>query len=71
MFSGKKVQIVFTTHSPIVLSDMPQNNVIYLTRKNGRCVIDHTMQDTKTFGANIYKLFVIQNPLFKDEIRMT
>jgi len=38
-------------------SDMPQNNVIYLTRKNGRCVIDHTMQDTKTFGANIYKLF--------------
>ena len=57
LFSGKKVQIVFTTHSPIVLSDMPQNNVIYLTRKNGRCVIDHTMQDTKTFGANIYKLF--------------
>lgn len=42
LFSGKKVQIVFTTHSPIVLSDMPQNNVIYLTRKNGRCVIDHT-----------------------------
>uniref|UniRef100_N2A9R8 Endonuclease GajA/Old nuclease/RecF-like AAA domain-containing protein n=1 Tax=Eubacterium plexicaudatum ASF492 TaxID=1235802 RepID=N2A9R8_9FIRM len=66
LFSGKKVQIVFTTHSPIVLSDMPQNNVIYLTRKNGRCVIDHTMQDTKTFGANIYKLFVtIQNPLIQ------
>ncbi len=57
LFSGKKVQIVFTTHSPIVLSDMPQNNVIYLTRKNGRCVIDHKMQDTKTFGANIFKLF--------------
>ena len=57
LFSGKNVQIVFTTHSPIVLSDMPQNNVIYLTRKNGRCEIDHTMQDTKIFGANIYKLF--------------
>ena len=57
LFSGKKVQIVFTTHSPIVLSDIPQNNVIYLTRKNGRCVIDHKMQDTKTFGANIFKLF--------------
>lgn len=57
LFSGKKVQIVFTTHSPIVLSDMPQKNVIYLTRKNGRCVIDHKMQDTRTFGANIFKLF--------------
>lgn len=57
LFSGKKVQIVFTTHSPIVLSDMPQKNVIYLTKKNGKCVIDHKMQDTKTFGANIFKLF--------------
>lgn len=57
LFSGKKVQIVFTTHSPIVLSDMPQKNVIYLTKKNGKCAIDHQMQDTKTFGANIFKLF--------------
>ncbi len=48
---------MFTTHSPIVLSDMPQKNVIYLTKKNGKCVIDHKMQDTKTFGANIFKLF--------------
>ena len=57
LFSGKRVQIVFTTHSPIVLSDMPQYNVIYLRRKNGRCVLDHKMQETKTFGANIFKLF--------------
>lgn len=57
LFSGKKVQIIFTTHSPIVLSDMPKSNVIYLKRDEGKLVIDENDKHSETFGANIYKLF--------------
>lgn len=56
-FADKKVQIIFTTHSPIVLSDMPQSNVIFLKRENNKCTIDENGKHGETFGANIYKLF--------------
>lgn len=56
-YSDKKVQIIFTTHSPIVLSDMPRRNVIFLKRENARCIIDEESSHEETFGANIYKLF--------------
>lgn len=59
LFHDKKVQIIFTTHSPIILSDMPKSNVIYLTRdeENSKCRIDEPEKHGETFGANIYKLF--------------
>lgn len=59
LFRGKKVQIIFTTHSPIILSDMPKSNVIYLARdeENNKCRIDNPQKHDETFGANIYKLF--------------
>ena len=56
-YSDKKVQIIFTTHSPIVLSDMPRSNVIFLKRENNSCSIDEEGHHAETFGANIYKLF--------------
>jgi predicted ATP-binding protein involved in virulence/cell division protein ZapA (FtsZ GTPase activity inhibitor) len=56
-YSDKKVQIIFTTHSPIVLSDLPQGNVIYLRRKGEQCYVDRKDSHKETFGANIYKLF--------------
>ncbi|WP_033164896.1 AAA family ATPase [Clostridium sp. KNHs205] len=58
-FVGKKVQIIFTTHSPIVLSDMPKGNVIYLKKEEAvnRCRIDEKDKHSETFGASIYKLF--------------
>ena len=56
-YSDKKVQIIFTTHSPIVLSDMPRSNVIFLKREEDKCHIDEEDNHEETFGANIYKLF--------------
>jgi len=51
-YSGKRVQLWITTHSPIMLSDMPGNSVIYLkNKKNMDC------QMKETFGQNIYALF--------------
>lgn len=59
LFHDKKVQIIFTTHSPIILSDMPKSNIIYLVRDgvNNKCRIDESEKHDETFGANIYKLF--------------
>lgn len=56
-YSDKNVQIIFSTHSPIVLSDMPRSNVIFLKRKDNKCSIDKYDNHEETFGANIYKLF--------------
>lgn len=51
-YDGKKVQIWISTHSPIMLSDMPGNSVIYLENK-----LNIDRQIEKTFGQNIYALF--------------
>lgn len=52
----RKINLIFTTHSPFILSDMPRNNVILLARnKNGNTMVVPNTNDT--FGANIYDLF--------------
>lgn len=48
----RNVQIWITTHSPIMLSDMPGNSVIYLKNKENM-----DQQIKETFGQNIYALF--------------
>ncbi len=57
-FAGKNVQLIFTTHSPIVLSDIPKSNTVYLRRSgDGKMLIDKPQNHYETFGSNIYKLF--------------
>jgi hypothetical protein len=50
-FRERKVQVVFTTHSPIILSDIPDDNVVYL--ENAHVV----NRFEKTFAQNIYTLY--------------
>ena len=47
--------MILTTHSPILLSDIPNENVLYLSRDKNKTIC--TRQDKKTFGANIYNLY--------------
>jgi predicted ATPase len=62
MFEGlgvKSIQLILTTHSPFILSDVPNNHVIFLEKDNdGNCVVNkNPLQDKKmTFGANIHSL---------------
>lgn len=44
------INIIFTTHSPIILSDMPKENVVFLNKTDND-------KDIQTFGANINDLF--------------
>ena len=57
-FGGKKLQIIFATHSPILLSDIPLSNTVYISKDMyGKSVIEHRDNHEETFAANIYKLF--------------
>lgn len=57
----KGVNICFITHSPFVLSDIPKNNVLFLS--DGKPV--RRMQEN-TFGANIHTL--LQNGFFLNSV---
>lgn len=63
IFDNVNFQIILTTHSPILLSDIPGDCVIYID-KNNKCI-----EKTKTFGANIYDLY--NNSFFLDNSLMT
>lgn len=53
-----KVQFVITTHSPLILSDLPDGNVKYLKSQNIDSIETEKYGDIKkTFGANIYELY--------------
>ncbi len=48
----KKTNIIFATHSPFLISDLPKENVMFL--KDGRQ--DKGIKHKQTFGANIHTL---------------
>lgn len=57
LFKDKNVYVVLTTHSPLVLSDIPSQNIIYISLdKDDNRVITKRM-DVKTFGNNIFNLY--------------
>lgn len=60
----KRINIVFVTHSPFILSDIPLCNVLFL--KGGRPALD-TMQEN-TFGANIHGM--LRNGFFLPSLPM-
>lgn len=53
-FSNYNIQLVLTSHSPFLLTDLPHNNVVILEDR-----YDHPTQeaDIRTFGSNIYDLY--------------
>lgn len=55
----ESIQLILTTHSPFILSDVPNNNIIFLEKnERGECIVNkNPLQDKKmTFGANIHSL---------------
>ena len=57
IFEGCSFHIIFASHSPILLSDIPDTNVVFLKKVSGETqVVDHEITG-KTFGSNIYTLY--------------
>ena len=58
LFQGRFVQIVISSHSPIVLSDIPNANTLYLMQgANNTTVIREGDRGPQTFAANIPSLY--------------
>lgn len=55
------INLLFVTHSPFILSDIPRQNVLFLKEGNP----DRSMQED-TFGANIHTL--LQNGFFLNSV---
>lgn len=56
MFKEKHIQVIMTTHSPIMLSDIYPEDVIMLQKDfSGKLVIENNY--LKTFGQNIHELY--------------
>ncbi len=56
IFKDKHIQIIMTTHSPIMLSDIYAENVIMLKKgNNGQRIIEKNQ--VTTFGQNIHDLY--------------
>ncbi len=67
-YINKKFQIIFNSHSPFILSDLPKENTIFLEKdKNGNCNNVTKKISLDTFGANIHTLlshgFFMENGL--------
>lgn len=62
-FKNKNIQIIITSHSPIIASDFPAENIIFLDKnEKDETVVKNS--NIKTFGANIYNL--LKNSFFLD-----
>ena len=58
LFHNRKVQIILTTHSPFIVSDLPKQNLIFLKKgDDGMCIVADEKLQSETFGANIHELF--------------
>lgn len=54
-FSEREIQIIITTHSPLLVTDLPRQNLTILMKdENG---ITRTRQSDNTFGANIFDIY--------------
>lgn len=57
VFESSKVQIILTSHSPFLISDLPKENVILLDEN---CHPTRHLNEESSFGANIHQLFTRQ-----------
>jgi len=54
IFTNTNIQLVLTSHSPFLISDLPKENVILL---NKDCKPDRQLNQNSSFGANIHQLY--------------
>lgn len=62
--SGTHIQLIIATHSPIILSDIPKQNSVFI-KKNMASNCIEVIEGNETFAANIFSLY--QNAFFLNE----
>ncbi|MCD3276630.1 AAA family ATPase [Clostridium botulinum] len=64
LFKENKLQIILTSHSPFVISDIPKDNIIFLKKASEQCSVGDNNYFKQTFGANIHTL--LNNSFFME-----
>jgi len=59
LFGEKKIQLIFTSNTPFLTSDLPQSKVLFVNKKNDGSpdFLDKEIYNSKTFAGNIHTLF--------------
>ena len=59
IFPGKKIQLILTTHSPFLVSDLTKNHLIFLERRDNKTAVLLSNDIVgNTFGGNIGELYL-------------
>lgn len=66
IYSGH-TQLILTSHSPFLLSDLPKQNITILDQSIAGCSLDGIDLKINTFGANLYDLYA--EPFFLGQKR--
>ena len=53
----EKFQVVITTHSPIILSDIPRECITYLEKSPRYGTVKESKDQPETFGTNVFELY--------------
>ncbi|MFF2089563.1 AAA family ATPase [Paenibacillus sp. NPDC058174] len=57
IYKERNIQVVLTSNSPFIASDLPNSNLIFIDKTAEGCeVIDGLSEDKQTFAANIHTL---------------
>jgi predicted ATPase len=59
LFIDYQIQLIITSHSPFLVSDLPKENLIFIEKIDGYCKVVPFNED-QTFAANIHTLFAHQ-----------
>lgn len=55
---NKRFQVILTTHSPFIASDLPKSNIVFLKKIKRKCVVLNSQTVGDTFASNIHHLFL-------------
>lgn len=53
-YNGRKIQLILTSHSPFIVSDLPKSNILFLSDDKEK---EDLIDIPETFGANILDLY--------------
>lgn len=56
-FPAKNTQIIFATNNPLLLSDIPTHNIVFLKKNKEEKILTVDIDIQQTFAANIHTLF--------------
>jgi hypothetical protein len=59
LFKDHNIQLIFTSNTPFITSDLPKSNIIFIEKKNKISISVQSVENDRaeTFGGNIHTLF--------------